>query len=223
MNTVGTKSQCSSNESSMYLEKVAAFVDFMKTVKDDPNLVIVAGIMGDIEPYQVELRAPPGGGAPQPAVAHSCSYMGAQNVEVADPSTRLKFFLDQFPNRSTFTTICQQDLREGLQLVAELLKAAIGDPCIGGTLADVDPNTPGDQYECSVSDVTNARTPMQRETILPACVESSPGVYSNMPCWRIAVDPANCMKPPHYVLKIERIEVPPPRTIVFANCVTEAI
>lgn len=223
MNTVGTKDQCSSNESSAYLEKVDAFVKFMKDIKDDPNKVIVAGIMGDVEPYQVELRAPPGGGSPQPAVAHSCSYMGAQNVEVADPAVRIKFFLDQFPNRSTFTTICQRDLSEGLQLIAELLKAALGNPCIEGRLADVDPETAGDQYDCSVSDVTNARTPMQRETILPACRETSPGVFSNVPCWRITTDQMNCMKAPHHVLKIERSEAPAPNTIVFANCVTEAI
>jgi hypothetical protein len=222
MNTVGIKGQCSPNENSAFLEKVSSFVEFAKKVKGDPNKVIVAGIMGTTEPYQVELRAPPGGGAPQPAVAHSCSYQGSIGLEVADPPTRIKFFLDQFPNRSTFTTICQQDLSSGLQLIANLLKAVIGDPCIGGTLADVDPTTPGPQYECSVSDVTNARTPQQQEKILPECKESSPGVYTNQPCWRIASDPANCMKPPHHVLKIERTEAPPPQTIVFANCVTEA-
>ena len=179
--------------------------------------------MGTTEPYQVELRPPPGGGSPQPAVAHSCSYQGGTGVEVADPPTRIKFLLDQFPNRSTFTSICQTDLSGGLQLIAQLLKTAIGDPCIEGKLADVDPATAGDQYDCSVSDVTNARKPNQQEKILPACKESSPGVYSNMPCWRIATDMANCMKAPYHVLKIERSEAPPPETIVFANCVTEAV
>ena len=222
MNTVGIKDRCGPNEDSPYLEKVSSFVDFLKRVKGDPNRVVVAGIMGDTEPYQVELRSPPGGGSPQPAVAHSCSYTGSIGEEVADPPTRIKFLLDQFPNRSTFTTICQQDLSGGLQLIAALLKAVIGDPCIGGRLADVDPNTPGDQYDCSVSDVTNARTPQQQETILPACIETSPGVYSNKPCWRIATDPM-CMTSTMHVLKIERTEAPAPQTIVFANCVTEAI
>ena len=223
MNTVGTKGQCAPNEESQFLEKVGSFVEFLKKVKDDPNKIIVAGIMGAIEPYQVELRPPPGGGAPQLAVAHSCSYTGSIGLEVADPPTRIKFFLDQFPNRSTFTEICQQDLSGGLQLIAQLLKAVIGDPCIGGRLADVDQATPGPQYECSVSDVTNARTPQQNEKILPACKESSPGVYSNMPCWRIGTDMDQCSKPPHHVLKIERIEAPAPNTIVFANCVTEVV
>lgn len=222
MNTVGTKGQCSPNEESQYLEKVNTFVEFLKGLKSDPQKLIVAGIMGTTEPYQVELRPPPGGGSPQPAVAHSCSYQGELNVEVADPPTRLKFFLDQFPNRSTFTTICQRDLSGGLQLIANLLKTALGDPCIEGVLADVDPNTDGDQFDCSVSDVTNARKPNQSEKILPACRESG-GSYTNMPCWRIATDQMNCTKAPHHVLKIERAEAPPPETTVFANCVTKAI
>lgn len=221
MNAVGTKDQCGPNESSAYLEKVASFVEFMKQVKGDPQKVIVAGIMGTIEPYQVELRAPPGGGAPQPSVAHSCSYQGSIGLEVADPPVRIKFFLDQFPNRSTFTTICQQDLSGGLQLIAQLLKSVIGDPCIEGKLADVDPATAGDQFDCSVSDVTNAHKANQSEKILPQCLGNGP--YSNMPCWRISTDLANCPNSDHYVLKIERSEAPPPETTVFANCVTQAI
>jgi hypothetical protein len=221
MNAIGLKDQCSPNTEDTFIEKVGVFVDFMKKLKSDPQKVIVAGVMGTTDEYQVELRSPQGGGTPQPAIAHSCSYMGASGVEVADPPIRLKFFLDQFPNRSTFTTICQRDLSGGLQLIAQLLKTAIGDPCIEGKLADVDPTTAGDQFDCSVSDVTNARKPNQSEKILPACQGS--GTFSNMPCWRITTDEVNCTKAPHHVLKIERAEAPPPETIVFANCVTQAI
>ena len=224
MNRVGTKDQCSPNESSQYLEKVSAFVDFMKKVKGEGNeqKVIVAGIMGDIGPYQVELRTPPGGGSPQPSIAHSCSYPGANGIEVADPPVRIKFFLDQFPNRSTFTTICQKDLSTGLQLIANLLKSVIGDPCIEGKLSDVDPMTDGKQFDCSVSDVTNAHKITQTEKILPACEGNDPN-YTNKPCWRITTDLMNCPNSEHYVLKIERSEAPPPETTVFANCVTEAL
>jgi hypothetical protein len=222
MNAVGVKDECGPNEGSQYLEKVETFVTFLKQLKSNPNQVIVAGIMGTTEPYQVELRMPPGGGSPQQAVAHSCSYQGGNGVEVADPPTRLKFFLDQFPNRSTFTTICQQDLSGGLQLIAQLLKTVIGDPCIEGKLADVDPMMAGVQFDCSVSDVTNLRKPNQSEKILPEC-KGNEGAYTNMPCWRIATDQMNCTKAPHHVLKIERAEAPPPETTVLANCVTEAI
>ncbi len=228
MNTVGTKGQCGPNENSQYLEKVKVYVDFLKSVKTDPSKVIVAGIMGTTEPFQVELRAPPGGGAAQQALAHSCSYQGTPRpsnptgLEVADPPTRIKYFLDQFPSRSTFTTICQQNLSDGLILIAQLLKSVIGDPCIEGDLADADPNTPGDQYDCSVSDVTNLGKPTQSEVIMPQCDAG----MTVKPCWRIAEDPVNCPmtadKPHTFILKFERAVAPPPETHTIAYCVTEA-
>ncbi|MDB4962076.1 MAG: hypothetical protein JWP01_2075 [Myxococcales bacterium] len=220
MNQVGTKSQCHPNENSAYLEKVSLYVDFLKKLKTDPTKVIVAGIMGTTEPFQTELRSPPGGGTAQQALAHSCSYQGAMGLEVADPPTRIKFLLDQFPNRSTFTTICQQNLSDGLILIAQLLKTVIGDPCIEGKLADVDEATPGPQYDCSVSDVTNIGKPNQAEAVLPQCNTGN----TNTPCWRINVDLMNCPASDHFTLKIERGgQTPPPETHVIAYCVTDAV
>ena len=138
--------------------------------------------------------------------------------EVADPPVRIKFLLDQFPNRSTFTTICQQNLSDGLVLIAQLLKSVIGDPCIEGKLADVDPNTAGPQYDCSVSDVTNLGKPTQMETIIPAC----DATMSMKPCWHIATDVMNCPAADHFTLKIERAQAPAPETHEIANCVTQA-
>ncbi len=233
MNQVGTKSQCHPNENSPYLEKVSVYVDFLKGLKPGATeKIIVAGIMGVTEPYQVELRSPPGGGTAQQAVAHSCSYTGMitpanpTGLEVADPPTRLQFFLDQFPNRSTATTICKSDLTDGLVLIGQLLKILIGDPCINGTLSDVDLDTPGPQYDCSVSDVTNVGKPTQAEDVMPAC----DGTNSIKPCWKIQKDTMNCpaQNPDgtpnaQFVLKVERAETPPPETHVIAYCVTDAV
>ena len=219
MNQVGPKSGCSSNEASMYLSKVQSYVDFFKGLKPGkPENVIVAGIAGPTTPYAVELRTPPGGGSAIPAVAHSCSYMGAVGLEVADPSVRLKQFLDSFPNRTTFSTICQTDLSGALVQIAELLRLVIGTPCIGGNLADVDPNTPGDQYDCQVSDVTNFGKANQTEVILPQCNSTD----SNTPCWKIITDLANCAGGEHLKIEIVRTQMPPPETHVISYCVTEA-
>lgn len=218
MNQVGTKGQCHPNENSQYLEKVQTYVDFLKGLKTDPTKVIVAGIMGTTEPFQVELRAPPNGGTPEQALAHSCTYQGATGPENADPPTRIKFLLDQFPNRSTNTTICQQNLSDGLTLIAQLLKTVLGSPCIEGDLADVDPNTPGEQYECSVSYVSNYLKPTQTEKVLPECNAA----ISNKPCWHIVVDTMRCSMAPSLALKTEDAETPPPDTHTIAYCVTEA-
>ena len=53
--------------------------------------------------------------ASTPGFSDSCTYNSPSGAQVADPPVRIKFFLDQFPNRSTFTTICQPDLSGGLQ------------------------------------------------------------------------------------------------------------
>jgi hypothetical protein len=133
MNQVGTKGGCHPAESSQYLARVSEYVQFLKGLKSDPNKVIVAGIMGTTEPFAVELRPDPNNPATgTPALAHSCTYIGGDRTgdgigdpEVADPPTRLQFFLDQFPNRSTFSSICQQDLSGGLQQIGTLLETAL--------------------------------------------------------------------------------------------------
>ena len=183
MNQVGAKDQCHPNESSQYLEKVADYVDFLKELKTDPSKVIVAGIMGMTEPFQVELRPPPGGGTGEPgarALVHV--HRARHGPEVADPPTRIKFFLDQFPNRSTFTTICQQNLSDGLVLIAQLLKSVIGDPCIEGNLADVDPNTAGRAVR--LLGVVRHRTTASRTRPRTSSRQCNAG-QTNKPCWHI--------------------------------------
>jgi hypothetical protein len=224
MNKVGAKDQCHPNESSVYLTPIQGYVDFLKSLKkDDPGKVIVAGIMGTSTPFAVEMRAPRPQDAPIPALAHSCQYIGADGKpEVADPPIRLKSFLDQFPNRSTFASICQNDLSGGLQQIGDLLKTVIGDPCIEGKLADTDPSTPDKlDYDCSVSSVTNPTAANRTETIMARCAEGSTGAATDPPCWHLLLDLASCPNSDHYTLKIERQESLPTDTHVVANCVTE--
>ncbi|HEX7838788.1 MAG TPA: hypothetical protein VF469_15030 [Kofleriaceae bacterium] len=226
MNQVGTKNQCHPNDTSAYLAKVTDYVKFLKGLKDDPSKVVVAGIIGTVDPFATELRPPRTNATPIPALAHSCSYVvSPTDTEVADPPIRTKFFLDQFPNRSTFTTICQKDLSGGLQQIGDLLKTALGDPCIEGKLADVDPDTAGPQYDCSVSVVTNPGQTTQKETILPLCTPQDASA-TNQPCWHLTVDAMACPNAPdHIVLKVEGKDNPqnplPQDAHIRANCVTE--
>jgi hypothetical protein len=227
MNTVGPKGMCHSNESGTYLTKIGDYVNFFKGLKSDPTSVIMAAIAGVTEPFDVEMRAPPNGGTPIPALAHSCNYTDtAGGTEVADPAVRIKELLDGFPNRNTFSTVCQQDLSGGMVLIAQLLKSVIGSPCIDGTLADVDPNTAGPQYDCSVSDVTNYGKANQMESVLPACNNASdPTMSSNKPCWAIVLDsqatpPQMCATTSHLTLEVERNQAPPPDDHVISYCVT---
>jgi hypothetical protein len=224
MNMTGNKGDCEPAANSQYLTSIDGYVSFFKGLKSDPANVIMAAIAGPPTPYDVELRTPPGGGTAIPAVAHSCSYIGASGQpEVADPSIRLLDLLNQFPNRNTYSTICQQDLSGALTQIAQLLRTVIGSPCIEGNLSDVDPTTPGDQYDCSVSDVRNFGKANQSETVLPQCNnDSAPASSTNKPCWSIQMDTMNCTVAPNLTLKIERNEAPAADTHVISYCVTEA-
>jgi hypothetical protein len=219
MNTVGPKGKCHPADESAYLTKVTDYVSFLKDLKrSDPSKVIVAGIIGTTEPVATELRAPKGTTTKLPALAHSCTYNGADGTEVADPPIRLKFFLDQFPNRSTFASICQQDLSGGLTQIGDLLKTVLGDPCIEGKLV-------GPPYECSVSSVIDPGKATEIETILPKC-NPEDGSGTQDPCWHVMLDAANCPNADHLTLKIEHEEVLRAQnmnTHVLANCVTEVV
>jgi hypothetical protein len=234
MNQVGVKGQCHPNDDSPYLAKVNDLVTNLKAVKkNDPNKVIVAGIVGSLDQVAVELRTPPGEKTALPALAHSCSYTDRNGqTEVADPPIRIKTFLDQFPNRSTFVPICQNDLRGGLQQIGDLLKTVIGDPCIEGTLQNFGTDTKP-VYDCSVSSVANPGTNNAVETIMPECPDS--GALPSTPCWHIVVDTVNCpsdthdppdpkIHPGNLKLKIENddaLKTPGTDIHVFANCVTQ--
>jgi hypothetical protein len=220
MKVAGTKGNCHPADNSQYLTTVADYVTALKALKpDDPSKVIVAGILGTTDPFMTELRAPPGGSTKFPALAHSCTYNGRTGPEVADPPIRLKAFLDQFPNRNTFASICQPDLTGALIQIGDLLKTVIGDPCIEGKLV-------GPPYECSVSSVTDLGKPTQTETIMPKC-NPEDGSGTAQPCWHVlATDAMTCPNADHLVLKIEHEDVLKAQNMdshVLANCVTEVI
>jgi hypothetical protein len=225
MNQIGVKDQCHPDDASAHLQTVSKYVSFLKGLKDDDQKVIVAGIVGPIDPFAVENRTI--NGTAQPALAHACTFNGASGPQVADPPIRLQFFLDQFPNRST--TICQSDLSGGLQLIGELLKESIGNPCITGDILDTDTAAPGLQAECSVSYITNFGKDNATEEILAEC----DGGLTNKPCWHLVKDAALCpcavtdteCNPAddneNLILKIEDAVARPDGTQVVAGCVTE--
>ncbi len=222
MNAVGAKAKCHPNDDSPYLTKVSDYVTFLKGLKADPLKVIVAGIMGPNDPFATELRAPQGSNVKIPALAHSCSYIGGDGLpEVADPAVRLRFFLDQFPNRSTFAPICQRDLSGGLQQIGDLLKTVIGDPCIEGKLAVVATTNGVPEYDCAVSSVRTIGTPPVRdEKIIPKC-DPPNGSGTSEPCWHLVEDTVNCKNNDHLTLTIEHKDLLLSDTHVVANCVTE--
>jgi hypothetical protein len=234
----GPRDNCVPADDSPYIEPVATYVDFLRNLKDSPNQVIVAEVTGPTEPVIVgedpdsQPRANqlwvepacvvcPGGG-------DDCSASFGSEGEAlvaAAPSIRMKAFLDGFPQRSTFQSICNYnketddvDLSGALTQIALLLKRVVGNPCIEGNLADSNPNQDGRQVECKVSDVRDLDLETEEEFPIASCDDSG-----SAPCFRLAEDPS-CGTETNIALEIDRGEPPqdpPPNTTVVARCLVE--
>ncbi len=214
MSQVGAKGACEASRSSELIDEIEPYRDFLLGLKPDARHVVVGAILGAPEPVAVELRAPPGGGQPNPALAHSCQWMNAQSVAIANPAVRLDGFVRGFPDRSASETICQQDLSGGLARLGEMLGRALGTGCVAGRIADVDARAEGVQADCVVEDVVGSSA-----TAIASC-EASPG---ERPCWRLAPDAVTCAASPSPNLRliVERDGAPDPATIARARCRVE--
>jgi hypothetical protein len=206
--TPGPRQNCVPRDDSQYMTRVSEYVDFLKTVKSDPNQLIVAGIIGNPSPTVVGIDT---NNNNIPKLAPSCTSASGE----AAPSTRLKYFLDQFPQRNTVTTICNENLEDALIVIAELLKKVIGNPCLEGNI-DTRPDVAGVQYDCQVSDVRFPNQDNQEEYVLPNC--DSPGATA--PCWTIQENTAQCPDTEtQQELIITRNSDPLSGTSVVARCV----
>jgi hypothetical protein len=180
--TPGPRQDCEPRNDSPYIYGVDEYVTFLKSLKEDPNMIIVAGIIGNPTPVSVGLDAEDNN---NPELEPSCVSASGE----AAPGVRMNHFLESFPQRNTISTICNEDLSDALVLIAQLLAKVIGNPCIEGNI-DTDPEEAGIQYECQVSDVRYPGEDRQEETIIPECTSLSPA--APLPCWHFVEDTLNC-------------------------------
>jgi hypothetical protein len=218
--TAATYTGCVPRENSPYMYHPQSYVDFVKGLKQDPNLLIVAGIIGNFDSNTVVSVSTDADG--EPSLDPSCSTPG---TGVAVPGVRLKYFLDQFPNRNTVTSICNSDLSDALTQIAELLKLAIGNPCLQGNIDDTDLSpAPGLQIDCTVEDVQYPNTDLEKSTAMPRCTMSGDTTVdgsSPKPCWWAQKDPGKCsgmQEITDLIINIEREGSAPPGTYARIAC-----
>lgn len=242
---LGAKTNCHPQTNSQYIEDPKTYADFLKGLKDDPSKVIVATISGPATPDIVEKQ--PYGDTDQIWIAPSCvvcqdgsTTPDDQNCNLnphpeqvpgktialtaAAPAVRMQSFIDEFPARGTFQTICNYnpdlqtvDMTPALQQIASLLKKVIGSPCVEGNLA-LDANG---QPDCDVADVENYKTDNEIQHPLEECNGSN----SNTPCFHFVSNPDKCnsaTEPTHLELVVERGGQPPPdNSTEVAHCLAQ--
>ena len=99
------------------------------------------------------------------ALLPSCNATINGNPAIGRPAVRLASFLSNFGDRGRFYSICQSDYSAALTDIGKTLFNAIS-PCLEGDVdpTDVDPNNPGTQLQCTVTDVVNHRHVERDET-----------------------------------------------------------
>ena len=214
----GPRGGCYPREDSPYMHGIQEYVDFLKSLKEDERMVVVATIAGNPEPVQVGRDTD---NPERPALVPSCQSASGK----ADPAVRLHHFAQAFPERNAFTTICNDDLSDALALIGGLIVDVVGNRCIDGLPRDADVEADGLQVECTVSDVVD-----DEETLLPHCNmaaaedadTTNPPASSNLPCWHVIEDPDQCPETPtRLAVLVERGDTSVPfGARVQARCVT---
>ena len=154
------------------LLKVSDVVAAMKQLKTDPSKVLVAAIAGPPTPYVVEMLPMLGqaGGMLWPNVDHSC--IGGDGT-YADPSIRIKQWIDAFGNNGVFEDMCAPTFAPAMQRIAEEIGKKIGSPCVAGTVLNPDGTVwqPGGATlpDCVVIDHTSNADGTVVDSTLPAC------------------------------------------------------
>ncbi len=206
----GPREDCHPREDATEVTGIQRYVDHLKSLKFDPRDIAVAAIVGPPENFEIVVE----GGVT--VIGNACQGSSVPADAVAFPAVRTGALLDHF-ELSTRATICEGDLSAGLRQIGELITERV-DPCFDSNLADVDPVTPGPQYECSVTEVSRVPGRSEQELgVLPSCDRGGP------PCWRIEEDAVQCSytaADPHLKLVIERSGAIDPSLHIKASCVT---
>ena len=194
------------DDDTAYMTGVEPYVERLKALKPDPGRVIVAAISAPAEPVSVsldpdrnQLRVDPACVVCPDGSATGCPLdPGADGAALvaAAPAIRLRSFLDQFPQRGTWQSLCAYnpaigdvDLSGALVQIASSLGKLPSSFCLQGDLAL--------PLECSVFEITNPDTSAETQTFIPPCDDAAPT------CYRIEED-GSCVTPSNLTLDIVR-------------------
>ena len=202
---------CHSNENGR-LMRIGDFVSFFKSLKANPDDVLVAAITGPATPYSVDLHSvryrATGITEDEPRIVPSCMSINGN----ASPAVRIKDFIDGFGINGTLESICEGDFSPAMARIGDKIAGRIRHQCLQSPPVDRDPARPGVQANCEVFEETTTDHGILR-TSIRSCDDVAP------PCWRIQAD-RTCPGTSTEVI-VDRGTVPAaPRTRVTVLCET---
>jgi len=173
---------CVPAEAAGRLTSIAELAADLKSLKNDPDEVLVSVIGGPADPVAVGRQVVDLGGGvteSQPRLQPSCAGAGG---EAATPSVRLKAWADEFAANGLFLPACVP-----ADSLSEALKAAgtrvpIYEPkCVPGFPVPAQSGAPN----CVVTQTSIGEDGTQSRLVLPACDIDRRVV----PCWNLAFEP----------------------------------
>jgi hypothetical protein len=195
---------CVPAEEKGLLIPVHTLVSEIKSLKSNPNKIMVAAIAGPADPYNVVMVDAPAttsdgkNGVKWPNIAHSCTQSSG---EYGDPSIRLQAFIEAFGSNGVFETICAPSFAPALTVIANTIGQVLKPQCVQGRLADKDGDpSNGVQPDCSVVDhaFSNDTPPQEIDTVVPSCLDAP----SAPKCWKLVDDANNCPSTPDAPQKV---------------------
>jgi hypothetical protein len=207
----GSKVDCKPRTIAPLVSDIQPFIDTLVDIKGgDPRAVMVAGIVGPPEPFEIGMQSL--GGMPTMTLFPSCTFAGVGGSEDAAPAVRIAAFLDAFPGRSQLTSICSADLSIALSQIGASAKKLVGDPCLDTqNLADASPD-PGLQPACEVFDIRDSAP--TAPSALGLC-----GGGAAADCFEITADPIACPSAPGNLrVRIQRTAIPTADTWTHVRC-----
>ena len=182
---------------------VAQFTEFLISLKNNPDDVLVAALAGPTSDdgghslYRVLAQAnPAANGELDPVVDHSCTHAtsDADMPEYADPAVRIRQWVDGFGANGVFYPICADDFRAAMLGIARAITRIIDPACVSGDIAWVDAAEPSRGHDCQVSvpDASGAGARMTLPECLPLAADSAPPTPTNAPCYRLIPNASWC-------------------------------
>jgi hypothetical protein len=199
--TAGAHANCAPRTDSPYMPNPSDYADFLRGLKPQPGMVFVGGLFGNPSPVAVDWYE-----STSLILSPSCS-VGGQD---AAPGIRLAAFVDEFPGRSGFASICNGDLRQPLaQVSSRIADVANQRPCLIGEPTDVDADAPGLQLDCTTYQVAAGSV-----DVLPECSDGG-----SRPCHTIERDVDECADTDtQLAVFVDRAAPAPPSARVVVRC-----
>jgi hypothetical protein len=178
----GALTGCASTEDGVLL-RVSDAISALKSLKADPNMILVAAVSGPPEPFAIALSPPglPDDPSPWPSLAPSCQT--GNGVISARPGVRLEQWVYAFGHNGTLTSACD-DPPTSLRAIATTIGGVLGPPCLAGAFAKkVGPQ--GARPDCTIVDYP-ATADGGAPSPIPSCVDTG----DIAPCWTLTDDAA---------------------------------